>query len=336
MDFIILICTIFLVHFGYHLILKLFTVEFRTYLKSNQSTGLFNLKLISYFILVYFLYKNDIVNLDSGIFSSAKVRLFISGLIFSKIVHSIIVYFVCNTAIFMVNSFNDFQKVNFKKPNTLINNYVKVFNFIIMVSGIIFIVSIWMEVRVISLIAGLSTASAVFALIFRDFILGIITSITSANSDLARIGDYIYLDKHNLKGTILDISITTVKIECDDGNITSFPSYWLINDIMKNSWTTKESHIKHISLDFFVSLSNLSKISLFDIEEIIKVSHNFFPEKHIVLSFSNDKYNIGVLNCSFFINLKDPKEVEECKILLSASIGSYLVGVDALLEKCGV
>lgn len=332
-DFIVLIIGFIAINYLFNFILKFLNSEFRDYLKNTQGGGLFHLKLFSYFILVYFLYKNDFINFDSIFITNDKLRHFFNIPSTTKIIYTIIVFFVCRTIIFLVNSFNDFQKLTFSKPNTLINNYIKVFNFLVFVSGFILFISIWMEVRVISLIAGLSTASAVFALIFRDFILGVITSITSANSNIARIGDYISLEKHNIKGTIIDITITNVKLKGDDDNIISFPSYWLINDIMKNRWVTKEEHIKHIELDFFVPLSSLSKISLYDIEKIIMSNENFFNERNIIISFDNERYNVGCLKCDFFINLKEYKEIEETKLKIYSSVGDYLNNLDVLIEK---
>lgn len=332
-DFIVLIIGFIAINYLFNFILKFLNSEFRDYLKNTQGGGLFHLKLFSYFILVYFLYKNDFINFDSIFITNDKLRHFFNIPSTTKIIYTIIVFFVCRTIIFLVNSFNDFQKLTFSKPNTLINNYIKVFNFLVFVSGFILFISIWMEVRVISLIAGLSTASAVFALIFRDFILGVITSITSANSNIARIGDYISLEKHNIKGTIIDITITNVKLKGDDDNIISFPSYWLINDIMKNRWVTKEEHIKHIELDFFVPLSSLSKISLYDIEKIIMSNENFFKERNIIISFDNERYNVGCLKCDFFINLKEYKEIEETKLKIYSSVGDYLNNLDVLIEK---
>ena len=332
-DLIILTLGSFVVNYLYNFVLRFLNVEFRDYLKKHQSSGLFHLKFFSYIILVYLFYKNDIISFDSVFITSDKLKHFFNFPSTTKVMYSIIVFFVCKTIIFLVNSFNDFQKITFSKPNTLINNYIKVFNFIVFISGLILFVSIWMEVRVISLIAGLSTASAVFALIFRDFILGVITSITSANSNIARIGDYISLEKHNIQGTIIDITITNVKLKGDDDNIISFPSYWLINDIMKNRWVTKEEHIKHVELYFYLSLSSLSKVNLYDIEKIIMNNNNFFKERNIIVSFENDKYNIGCLKCDFFFILKDLKEIEETKLQIYADIGVYLNSLNVLIEK---
>lgn len=333
LDLAILIVGFVIINYSYNFLLRFLNVEFRDYLIKNQSSGLFHFKFFSYFILVYFLYKNDLIGFDSIFVTNDKLRLFFNIPLTTKFIYSIIVFFVCKTIIFLVNSFNDFQKFTFTKPNTLINNYIKVFNFAVVVSGIILLISIWMEVRVISLIAGLSTASAVFALIFRDFILGVITSITSANSNLARIGDYISLEKHNIKGTIVDMTITNVKLRSDDENIISFPSYWLINDIMKNLWLTKEEHIKHIELSFFLPLSSLSNIDLYEIEHIIMNNKDYYKEKNVILGFDNDKYNIGCLKCDFFVNLKEYKDIEECKLKIYASIGSYLSSINCLIEK---
>lgn len=298
--------------------------DFCSYLNDKYKLDILNLKIFSFLFLTYFLYKFDFIGLDSLFFEHDKIKSFFNLSFTTKLISSMVIYFICKILIFIVEAFNDFQKLSFNKPNTLINNYLKVFNFIIFISGFILIISIWMEIKVITLIAGLSTASAVFALIFRDFITGVITSISSANSNLARIGDYISLEKHNVKGTITDISITTVKLNCDDCNIISFPSYWLINDVVKNYWLSKEEHVKFIELCFYINLYDLHKVDLYKVEEIIKSNSNFYKDKSIIIKFENSSYNIGTLICNFFVCLKEYKEIEESKLYIYSNIGEYL------------
>jgi small-conductance mechanosensitive channel len=331
LDFIILFVLFVFVNYIYDFILKLSNPDFKYYLKTNKKSGLFHFKIFSYVILVYFLYKDNIIDFDYFFTTSTKINQILNLPVFNKIIYTIILLYICRTMIFLLNSFNEFQKTSFKKPNTLINNYTKVFNFMIIVTGVIFFISIWMEVRVISLIAGLSTASAVFALIFRDFILGVITSITSANSNIARIGDYISLEKYEIKGVIIDISITTVKLKADDENIISFPSYWLINDIMKNRWRTKEEHIKHLDLEFYLKLKKLPELDMYMLEELIMTHENFYKERNIIISYNNEKYNFGTLKLSFFIKLKDYKEMEETKIHIYNLLVNYFLQKNILI-----
>lgn len=332
LNILLLVFVWFLIGYSYNFLIKIINTDFIKYLKETKKSGLFHLQLFSYFFVVYFLYKDHLVNIDNFFSINEKVILFINLNIVNKIVYTTILIFVCRTIIFLLNSFNDFQKTTFLKPNTLINNYTKVLNFMVIVGGVIVSCSIWFEVHVITLVAGLSTASAVFALIFRDFILGVITSITSANSNIVRIGDFINLEKHNIKGVVIDINITTVKIQAVDEGIISFPSYWLINDVMKNSWKANELKIKQIELEFYVKISFLSKINLYDIEEIIMKNFCFYNQKNIIISYINDKYNLGILKCSFFVELKDIKELEECKINLYSNISSYLEKNQLLIE----
>lgn len=331
-DFSILVFLFIFVYSLYTILLKLFNEDFKNYLTNSERVGLFNLKLFSYLVIVYIFYKNDILSFDAIFFTSDRVKHFFFYPIVTKIIYSLIVYFIAKNFIFLISAFNNFQKLTFSKPNTLINNYIKVINFSIFISGLILIISIWMEIKVISLVAGLSTASAVFALIFRDFILGVITSITSANSNLARIGDYITVPKHNIKGVITDVSITSVKIVVDDGDVVSFPSYWLINEVIKNSWLSHETHSKNIELLVYVKISSLQSIHLYSIEQLISKHSCFNSNKEIVIGYNNGKYNIGSINLNFFIFLVSDKEIEEFKLNVYSEISKYLADEGLLYE----
>lgn len=329
-DTLILIVGYLIVNFSYNFLLRLLNVNFKDYLL--KTNGYLNLKIISYLIIMYLFYKFNIIDFDSLFKKDNKLNILFNTPILTKIIYSFIVFFICKTIIFLITSFNNFQKDSFDKPNTLINNYLKVMNFFIIISGFILFVSIWMEVNVLTLIAGLSTASAVFALIFRDFILGVITSITSANTNIARIGDYIKLPKYNIEGTILDISITNVKLKLEDYSVVSFPSYWLLNDIMKNNWLIKETHIKQLNLAFYLNLENINKIELYKLENIINC-FNVCTTEHILFKFNNSDYNNTSLNISFFLNYTNEKEFEEIKFNIYNDITKYLLNIPYLLLK---
>lgn len=337
LDSAILILGFVSIHYLFNFGIKFFSIEFRDYLQNSQRLGYFNLKIITFLFLVYFFYQHDIINIDSLFFTSDKVKHFFAIPIIKKLISSFEVIYFCKIVLFLFNSFNDFLKLNYikkiKRINTIVNNYIKVINFFIIVFGGVLLISIWLGISVLSLIAGLSTASVVVTLLFRDFILGVIASIISANSNIARIGDYIVLEKHHLSGTITDIAITNIKIRADNGDIISFPSYWLLNDIVSNHWEVKDYKVKFLELEFFVSLSGLSKIDMYDLEQLIINHKSFTNHDNLVIDFKNDKYNFGSVVCSFFLSYKDHKNYCIDKIDLYNQISNYLGGLDILIEK---
>jgi miniconductance mechanosensitive channel len=57
----------------------------------------------------------------------------------------------------------------------------------------------------------LGAVSAVIILIFRDTILGFVSSVQVSINDMVRIGDWITMDKFGADGDVIEINLATVK-----------------------------------------------------------------------------------------------------------------------------
>ena len=80
----------------------------------------------------------------------------------------------------------------------------------------------------IKFITGLGAASAIILLIFRDTILGFVASIQVSINDMVRIGDWITFEKYGADGDVIEINLSTVKVQNFDKTITTIPTYALI------------------------------------------------------------------------------------------------------------
>lgn len=63
-----------------------------------------------------------------------------------------------------------------------------------------------------TIIGSLGAITAVMVLVFRDTILGFITSLNVATSKNLKVGDWVGIAKYNLEGTIEDIGLLTTRI----------------------------------------------------------------------------------------------------------------------------
>jgi len=62
------------------------------------------------------------------------------------------------------------------------------------------------------LLAGLGALAAVLILVFKDTILGFVASIQLSANEMVHIGDWISMKSHNADGTVIDITLNTVKV----------------------------------------------------------------------------------------------------------------------------
>ncbi len=76
--------------------------------------------------------------------------------------------------------------------------------------------------------------TAVLLLIFKDSILGLVAGIQISSNDMVRLGDWVEMPKHGADGDVIDISLTTVKIQNFDKTITTIPTYTMVSDSFKN------------------------------------------------------------------------------------------------------
>ena len=98
----------------------------------------------------------------------------------------------------------------------------------------IFVLSILMGESPKFFLGGLGALTAVMMLVFKDPILGLAGGIQLTFNDMVRLGDWVSLPKFGADGNVIDISLTTVKVQNWDMTITTVPTYALISDSFKN------------------------------------------------------------------------------------------------------
>jgi miniconductance mechanosensitive channel len=83
-------------------------------------------------------------------------------------------------------------------------------------------------------VAGIGAITAVVMLVFKDTILGLVASVQIFVNDLVNVGDWIEMPKYGADGDVLDITLTTVKVQNWDMTVTTIPTYAMISDSFKN------------------------------------------------------------------------------------------------------
>ena len=94
--------------------------------------------------------------------------------------------------------------------------------------------------------SGLGAFTAVLLLIFKDTILGFVAGIQLATNNMVRKGDWVEMPGHNADGTVLDVSLTKVKVQNWDKTITTIPTYALVAEPFKNWRGMEESDGRRI------------------------------------------------------------------------------------------
>ena len=99
--------------------------------------------------------------------------------------------------------------------------------------------------------------SAIILLIFKDSILGFVTSIQITINDTVRIGDWITMKSSNADGNVIEINLSTVKVQNFDNTITTIPTYKLVSDSFIN-WRGMNESRKRIKRSLLIKISALN------------------------------------------------------------------------------
>ena len=129
---------------------------------------------------------------------------------------------------------NALDRLYGRNPKIPIKGLVQVFKIILFLVTALFLISLLLGRKPLYIITGLSALAAVFSLIFKDPILGFAASIQLTMNNLMNIGDWITVDSAGADGNILDISLTSVRVQNFDMTIVSVPTYDLISKPFKN------------------------------------------------------------------------------------------------------
>lgn len=137
--------------------------------------------------------------------------------------------------------------------------FIKVFVFIFFA---ILIIATLIDESPIVLITGLGAVMAIVILVFKDAILSFVASLQLASSKMMKAGDWVELPDKGISGTIIEMSLNTIKIENFDKTISMVPPYYMTLNSVKNWQGMFESGGRRIKRAIFLDLDTVCFTSL--------------------------------------------------------------------------
>ena len=123
--------------------------------------------------------------------------------------------------------------------------------------GVIIMISILIDKDATTILAGLGASAAVMMLIFKDSILGLVAGIQLSANDMLRPGDWITMSKYGADGYVIEVSLTTVKVQSFDKTITTLPPYALVSDSYQNWRGMWENGGRRIKRSLFIYMNTI-------------------------------------------------------------------------------
>ncbi|WET02778.1 mechanosensitive ion channel domain-containing protein [Flavobacterium sp. YJ01] len=231
--------------------------KFDDYLIQNKTT-----RYTAYLIPFFFIYKAVPVILDKYEYWES---------IFGKIVGIYIVLLGLWIVRTVFNSLRDYLKQKPEYSDKPIDSFVQVIMIVLWIFGVAMIISTLFGIKKGELLTILGTLSAIIILIFRDTILGFVSSVQVAINDMVRIGDWITMDKFGADGDVIEINLTTVKVRNFDNTITTIPTYALSSDSFQNWRGMQKSDGRRIKRHVLIKSSTIRFLNDEDLHQLRKV-----------------------------------------------------------------
>lgn len=139
------------------------------------------------------------------------------------------------------------------------------------------------------LLTALGAASAIIILVFKDTILGFVASIQVSTNDMVRVGDWIEMSKYGADGTVLQINLSTVKVQNFDKTVTTIPTYALISDSFRNYRAMQKSGGRRIKRSMFIKLGSIRFLEEHEINDLkrIKLLKSYIIERELEIAEYN-------------------------------------------------
>jgi miniconductance mechanosensitive channel len=204
------------------------------------------------------------------------------------------VLLVLSIARSVLHSIKDYFKTLPRLKDKPIDSYIQVFMIFAWFNGILSVLAIVTDRTFTEFITTIGAASAIIILVFRDTILGFVASIQVSINDMVRIGDWVTFEKYGADGDVIEINLSTVKVQNFDKTITTIPTYSLISDSFKNWRGMTSSNGRRIKRSINIKQNTIKYLSEKDLKsyENIHIISEYIENSRHKINEYNQKNNI--------------------------------------------
>ncbi|SFF36684.1 mechanosensitive ion channel family protein [Flavobacterium xueshanense] len=219
-------------------------------------------KYIAHLIPLLFIYKSVPIILDKYVYWEG---------VFGKLVGIYIVMLVLWIIRTIFNALRDYLKLKPRYSDKPIDSFIQVIMIVLWTVGITVIISKLFDINQKELLTILGAVSAVIILIFRDTILGFVSSVQVSINDMVRIGDWITMDKFGADGDVIEINLATVKVRNFDNTTTTIPTYSLSSDSFQNWRGMLNSDGRRIKRHILIKTSSIRFLEETELSDLKKI-----------------------------------------------------------------
>jgi len=193
--------------------------------------------------------------------------------------------------------------------------------------GGIVVISVLIDKSPMVLLTGLGASAAILMLVFKDSIMGFVSGIQLSANNMLKVGDWIAMPKYGADGTVIEVTLNTVKVRNWDNTITTIPPYLLVSDSFQNWRGMQESGGRRVKRSINIDMNSVrfctpemlakyKKIQLLTdyVEQTEQVVKEYNEEHHIdnsILVNGRRQTNLGVFRAYLTNYLKSLPDVNK-------------------------
>ena len=193
---------------------------------------------------------------------------------------------ICAILTFVFNRYN--ARMNTK--NLPLQGILNIAKGIVWIIVTILAVSVLIDKSPGPLLAGLGAFAAALMLIFKDSILGFVAGIQMSQNDMLRVGDWIVVPSTPANGTVIDVSLTAVKVQNWDNTIVTVPPYSLVSGSFQNWRGMSASGVRRIMQNFTIDYAGVGPCTP---ELIDRIAAKYPAMQKYIDAIRGDKGDLG-------------------------------------------
>ena len=255
------------------------------------------------------------------------------------LVRRILTAFSTITIMVAISSLLDILADKYQRSIKLpVKGIVQAVKIIAWIITIILVLSTLLDREPLYFLGGLTALSAIILLIFKDAILGLVSGLQLSMNDLVRVGDWIAIPAQEADGTVIDILLTTIRVQNWDNTIVNIPAYNLVSNSFTNWRGMQESGGRRIKRSINIDVKTIRFLNDDDIKKLSRLNllKDYLKSKQEKMAAMNakvDEYNrhrlsnIGTFRAYCYQYLKNNPHISDKFVCMVRQLAPTSEGV---------
>jgi miniconductance mechanosensitive channel len=202
-----------------------------------------------------------------------------------------------------------------------LRGFFQVAKILLYLFAVILIIALLLGKSPIYLLGSMGLLASVLMLVFKDPILGLVGGIQLVANQMLAEGDWIEMPSHHADGDVIEVALTTVKVQNWDKTITTIPTYSLISSPFKNWRGMSESGGRRIKRSISIDIGSVKLCTPEMLERFAKI-------QYIAEYIERKRKQLAEWNAERGVDMSDPVNARNL-----TNVGTFRAYILAYLEN---